>query len=264
MPENIDAIVGAIAAVTGEVGSVEKRGNNEFHRYKYATASDILHKLQPVLAKHGLVIFQNERSRDFIEGGAVLVVTYEFVLAHKSGQVWPEKLIRTGMAAARTSKGAFDDKALNKCHTSAHKYFHLSLFEIPTGEYDDPDEDGDVPAAPKEKAAPKELAPPPPPLPLWKDMVATLDNAPDLARVDKIIRSKSWAADFATLTPDEKGAVDAAEKRARAELAALATPHDPATGEVKEPEPALPAPLATSPNRPLAPNKFGLDDEVPF
>jgi hypothetical protein len=138
-------ILKSIAKIMGEVGSVAKAGTNDFHRYKYATAADILHKLQPLMAREGLIVFQAEKTRDFLADGAVLSVTYEFTLAHKSGEVWPTTIERTGMAAARNSKGGFDDKALNKCHTSAHKYFHLTLFEIPTGDYDDADADEDHP-----------------------------------------------------------------------------------------------------------------------
>lgn len=140
-------ILKSIAKIMGEVGSVAKAGTNDFHRYKYATAADILHKLQPLMAREGLIIFQTETARDFIENGTVLSVTYDFTLAHKSGEVWPNPITRTGMSSAKNSKGGFDDKALNKCHTSAHKYFHLTLFEIPTGDYDDADAEEDRPAS---------------------------------------------------------------------------------------------------------------------
>ena len=139
-------ILKSIAKIMGEVGSVAKAGTNDFHRYKYATAADILHKLQPLMAREGLIVFQTETARDFIENGTVLSVTYDFTLAHKSGEVWPSSITRTGMSSAKNSKGGFDDKALNKCHTSAHKYFHLTLFEIPTGDYDDADAEEDRPA----------------------------------------------------------------------------------------------------------------------
>jgi hypothetical protein len=155
-------IIKSISNVMAQVGSVKKEGTNQFHNYKYAAAADVLHKLQPLLAKEGLVIFQNERERSFIEGGAILSVTYEFTLAHKSGELWPEKIVRTGMAPARNSKGGFDDKALNKCHTAAHKYFHITLFEIPTGDYDDADADEDKPAATTRQAAPRQIKAAPP------------------------------------------------------------------------------------------------------
>jgi len=138
-------IVQSLAKIMGEVGSVKKEGNNSFHNYKYAQAADVMHKLQPLLAREGLVIFQTEAERNFVGDGAALAITYEFVLAHKEGETWPEKPKQTGMAAARNSKGGFDDKAANKCHTAARKYFLLALFQIPTGDYDDADAQEDRP-----------------------------------------------------------------------------------------------------------------------
>jgi len=140
-------IVQAVSRIMNDVGSVKKEGNNAFHNYKYATAADISHKIQPLLAREGLVILQSETERHFVADGAALAITYEFVLAHKEGEVWPEKPKQTGMAAARNSKGGFDDKAANKCHTAARKYFTLALFQIPTGDYDDADEQEDRPAS---------------------------------------------------------------------------------------------------------------------
>ena len=144
MSEAKSALLGAIAAVMGEVGAVEKRGKNDFHRYQYATASDVFFELQPLLAKNGLIVFQDETAREIISNGSALTVTYEFTIAHSSGEVWPVKLRYTGVAAALTTKGSFDDKAVNKCHTAARKYFMLALFQIPTGDYPDADADGDV------------------------------------------------------------------------------------------------------------------------
>ncbi len=157
----MSSIIKAVTTIMGEVGSVQKAGTNDFHRYKYATAADILHKLQPLMAREGLVVFQTEQSRDLIADGSVLSVTYEFTLAHRDGDVWPTPIIRTGMSAARNTKGGFDDKALNKCQTSAHKYFHLTLFEIPTGDYDDADaeEDRNAPTVAKNGRQPAKPAP---------------------------------------------------------------------------------------------------------
>lgn len=138
-------LIDALAKIMGEVKSVEKRGTNDFHRYKYATAADVMHKLQPLMAEHGIVVFQHEKTREMMMDGAALAIAYEFTIAHRSGAVWPEKPIHTGVAAAKTTKGSPDDKAANKCHTAARKYFLLALFQIPTGDYDDADADGDVP-----------------------------------------------------------------------------------------------------------------------
>src|SRR5467141_3307124 len=135
-------LVAAIAAVMNEVHVVAKRGENEFHRYRYATMGDILNEI---------------------------AVEYSFTVAHASGETWPHVIKQTGVSTCRNSKGGWDDKSLNKCHTAARKYFLLSLFQIPTGEEDDADQ-GDRRPAPAQvpavvhrvrSVAPEYVVPPP-------------------------------------------------------------------------------------------------------
>jgi hypothetical protein len=47
-------LVAAIAAVMNEVHVVAKRGENEFHGYRYATMGDILKEITPLLGRHGI------------------------------------------------------------------------------------------------------------------------------------------------------------------------------------------------------------------
>lgn len=143
MPKEVTA---AIAKVMGAVGYVQKKGTNAFHNYKFAAIGDLLAKIQPAMVEAGLVITQSELRHELIAEGSVMTATYEFSLAHTSGAQWTDRPCHTGMAGARNSKGGFDDKALNKCHTAARKYFLLGLFQIPTGDVADPDEEEDKPA----------------------------------------------------------------------------------------------------------------------
>jgi len=133
-------LVAAIAAVMNEVHVVAKRGENEFHRYRYATMGDILKEITPLLGRHGIVIFQSETGRAMFDDDNVIAVEYAFTVAHASGETWPQPLRQTGVSTCRNTKGGWDDKALNKCHTAARKYFLLSLFQIPTGDEDDADQ----------------------------------------------------------------------------------------------------------------------------
>src|SRR5258707_7963793 len=70
----------------------------------------------------------------------VIAIEYAFAVAHASGETWPHVIKQTGVSTCRTSKGNWDDKCLNKCHTAARKYFLLALFQIPTGEEADADQ----------------------------------------------------------------------------------------------------------------------------
>lgn len=134
----------AVVKVMGDVGYVQKKGTNTFHNYKFAAVGDVLAKLQPAMHEAGLLIAQDEIGHEVL-ADAAMMATYQFVLSHASGETWQHFPKHTGMAAFRNAKGSIDDKALNKCHTAARKYFLLALFQIPTGEAVDPDEDGDVP-----------------------------------------------------------------------------------------------------------------------
>lgn len=142
-------MLGAINAVMSDVGTVGKDGNNSHHNYNYATVSAVLGKVQPLMAKHGLVIIQTELERSLIDDGNVLAITYQFLLFHTSTPSTSLIIKQTGLCSARNSKGGFDDKAANKCHTAARKYFILALFQIPTVELDDADKEADRPAQPK-------------------------------------------------------------------------------------------------------------------
>lgn len=124
-----------------EVHVVAKRGENEFHRYRYATMGDILKEITPLLGRRGIVIFQSEVGRAMFDDDNVIAVEYAFTVAHVSGETWPHVLRQTGVSTCRNTKGGWDDKSLNKCHTAARKYFLLALFQIPTGDEEDADQD---------------------------------------------------------------------------------------------------------------------------
>lgn len=138
-------LAAAIAGVMAEIKPVEKSGWNDFHKYKYAKMGDLSIELTPLMGRHGIVIFQNEVDRAMFDDGKVISVRYQFTVVHSSGEIWPERPLITGMSRCRDSKGGFDDKAFNKAHTAARKYFLLSLFQIPTD--DEVTDDADAPAS---------------------------------------------------------------------------------------------------------------------
>lgn len=141
-PNHMPAPIGeAVVAIMAKVRNVEKQGENKFHNYKFARVEDLIFQVQPAMAEAGLVITQDELSHG-IEADAVMLATYAFSLSHVSGVTWGP-VRQTGMASARNTKGGWDDKALNKCHTAARKYFILGLFQVPAGDLPDADVDAD-------------------------------------------------------------------------------------------------------------------------
>lgn len=132
-------LLGAIAAVMAEIQPVEKGGWNKFQSYAFARMQDLLVTVTPLMGKHGIVVFQHEEGREMFDGGKAIAIRYRFTIVHKSGEVWFERPLQTGLSNCRATTGAFDDKALNKCHTAARKYFLMSLFQIPTEDMEDAD-----------------------------------------------------------------------------------------------------------------------------
>jgi hypothetical protein len=135
-PAPLGNLTKAVASVMANVGTIQKGGFNRFHNYHYARMEDLLVVLTPLIGKAGLTIFQNEIEIKQVENR--VAVTYEFIIAHESGEQAPPQRF-TGMCMARNSKGDWDDKCLNKCHTQARKYFLLSMFQVPAGDFDEAD-----------------------------------------------------------------------------------------------------------------------------
>jgi hypothetical protein len=126
MPAEIAA---AVVAIMEKVKPVEKTGENREQKYKFAKVEELLAVLQPELANNGIIPIQTEVHARFSANS--LLVTYAFYLQHKSGVMWASPITHTGQARFLNREGGGDDKAYNKCHTSARKYFLLSLFQIP-------------------------------------------------------------------------------------------------------------------------------------
>jgi hypothetical protein len=183
MPKPIAEAVGAIML---KVKNVEKHGENKFHNYKFARVEDLMFQVQPALAEAGLVITQDEVRHEIVSD-ALMLATYAFSLSHKSGVTWGP-VHQTGMASLKNSKGGYDDKALNKCHTAARKYFILGLFQVPAGDLPDADTEEDKPA-PQARPEAKRADPQPPTLAERADRLERTMRA--AKHPDELI--KAWA-----------------------------------------------------------------------
>jgi hypothetical protein len=119
-----------LGKVMSQVNRVPKNGYNAFHKYAYATESDLTESIRPILLEAGLAFFSSvlEQERE----GEFTKVKMEFILADiETG----EKLTSTYWGEGQ-DKG---DKGLYKAYTGATKYFLMKTFLIPTG--DDPEGD---------------------------------------------------------------------------------------------------------------------------
>jgi hypothetical protein len=144
------AIAGALMAVRREISPIAKEGENTFHKYRYVKSEDVIDEVMPLLTRHGLMITQSELSRTMLD--RTLAVTYEYIITNAEGDVWPDRVTRTGLANVQDSKGINDDKAANKASTQSEKYFYIKFFGIRTSDAAQNDNDA---------GPPKPDAPPP-------------------------------------------------------------------------------------------------------
>lgn len=119
-----------IANVMSQVNRVPKTGYNSFHKYAYATESDLTESIRPILTEAKLAFFSSVLEQERV--GEFTKVQMEFTLADiETGEVLKSVYWGEGQ-----DKG---DKGLYKAYTGATKYFLMKTFLIPTG--DDPEGD---------------------------------------------------------------------------------------------------------------------------
>ena len=103
--------------VMRECSHVAKNGTNEFHRYKYATAADVLEKVNSSLTKHGIAsvvtpsllsVQEVTTAKGNIERLAAVEVTV-MLIDSESGETLTLKGLGSGQDAG--------DKALAKAQT---------------------------------------------------------------------------------------------------------------------------------------------------
>ena len=133
----VGQIAGAICAVMDAVKRVPKNGHNKFHGYKYATEADLQTVIRPAMAEAGLVLLPSQTEASEPDECGNVRVRVEYTLAHKSGEIWPEKLVSYGVGNDRAKNGNDGDKAIYKAATGANKYLLFKLFQVDTG--DDPE-----------------------------------------------------------------------------------------------------------------------------
>ena len=125
--------------VMRDCSHVVKTGTNDFHRYKYATANDVLEKVNASLTRHGIAsivapALLNVQEVTTAKGNTERLVTVEVTVTlidSESGESFAIKGLGSGQDAG--------DKALAKAQTMALKYAYLASLAIATG--DDPEAD---------------------------------------------------------------------------------------------------------------------------
>lgn len=155
-----------LVAVMNECSHVVKNGINSFHNYKYATAEDVLQKVNESLTKNRLASIVCPTLESMVDvtnlkGNTEHLATVS-VQVHIIDSDSGESVDLFGIGSGQDA----GDKAVMKAQTAAIKYAFMLSLCIATG--DDPEADGKTdeatctenkqnvkPAATKPKAAPK-------------------------------------------------------------------------------------------------------------
>ena len=136
------AIAKKLVLVMADCAYIQKSGTNDFHRYKYATAADVLEKVNSSLVKHGVAVTAQAELIDLREvttakGNIERLATVRTTLTLVDSDSG-ESMICSGIGSGQDP----GDKASMKACTASLKYAWLMTLAIATG--DDPEADASV------------------------------------------------------------------------------------------------------------------------
>lgn len=131
-----------LVQVMADCAYIQKSGTNDFHRYKYATAADVLEKVNASLVKHGIAVTAQAELIDLREvttakGNIERLATVKTTLTlidSESG----EQVTCSGIGSGQDP----GDKSAMKACTASLKYAWMMTLAMATG--DDPEADSTV------------------------------------------------------------------------------------------------------------------------
>ena len=135
-------IAAKLVKVMADCSYIQKSGTNEFHRYKYATAADVLEKVNVSLVKHGVAVTAQAELIDLREvttakGNIERLATVRTTLTLVDSDSG-ESAVCSGLGSGQDP----GDKASMKACTASLKYAWMMTLAMATG--DDPEADSSV------------------------------------------------------------------------------------------------------------------------
>jgi len=144
-----------LAAIAGELATVEKDGRNKDQGYTYPTPASVFRAIKPLLAKYHVAIVPMQAARQEVDTGRQSRSGTPYILT----SVDMSYLILDGESGESITApwigvaGAYgDDKGNAKAQTIALRTFLIQLFQIPAEDMEtDPDAGGPPPVARREQ-----------------------------------------------------------------------------------------------------------------
>lgn len=135
-------IAAKLVKVMADCSYIQKSGTNDFHRYKYATAADVLEKVNASLVKHGVAVTAQAELIDLREvptakGNIERLATVRTTLTLVDSDSG-ESMVCSGVGSGQDP----GDKASMKACTASLKYAWMTTLTMATG--DDPEADSSV------------------------------------------------------------------------------------------------------------------------
>jgi len=133
--QTTNPVLTAINNIMLEIKKLDNSETNEFAKYNYVNIDKFLEALNPLCAKHGLIISTSELSCDVIgDAKKWLHIVYEFTLSHQDGFVWDKTFVKNQFVPFTGGQ------ATGAAQSYTLKQFMRALFLIPTGDKVDVDE----------------------------------------------------------------------------------------------------------------------------
>jgi hypothetical protein len=163
---NVLNIYQKLAAITAEIGQVEKGGKNREQGYAFIEYAAVAGKLRTLFGKYGVVMVprmaktEAQQRVELISArgakGLAVLIDFEFEVINADKPDDKFTVTWSGEAAD------YGDKATNKAATSAIKYYQMRQFNI-SEQGDDPDHESPDRGSVSGKSEPSRPTPPPKP-----------------------------------------------------------------------------------------------------